>query len=249
MKNIEKIFEIAEIRQLTYKTFLIRLKGNTREITRPGQFVNIAIPGKYLRRPISVCDYKEGEMVLVFDVVGEGTKELSRMKRGEKLNILTGLGNGFSINENVERPLLLGGGIGCPPLFNLAKTLKRKGKDPIVILGFNKKDDSFGMEHWLKDEGIETYVATVDGSYGFKGFVTDVIKQQNIVADYFHACGPMPMLKALCLNLDISGEVSIESRMGCGFGICVCCSVETRNGAKRICKEGPVFGKEELIWK
>ncbi len=249
--EIKGNYTIISNRRLTHKTWVMTLGGDTSAITAPGQFVNIAIPGKYLRRPISICDYshERGEVVLLYDVIGEGTKAMSEMKQGDNVDMLNGLGNGFSLDSGAESPLLLGGGIGCAPLLNLARALKRLGKNPIAILGYNKAADSFGMDKWFEEIGVEAHIATVDGSVGTKGFVTDVIREKNINGDYFHACGPMPMLKALCNGLDIPGEVSIESRMGCGFGACMCCSVETRDGSKRICKDGPIFRKEELIWK
>lgn len=249
--EIKGNYTIISNRRLTHKIWVMTLGGDTSAITAPGQFVNIAIPGKYLRRPISICDYshERGEVVLLYDVIGEGTKAMSEMKQGDNVDMLNGLGNGFSLDSGAESPLLLGGGIGCAPLLNLARALKRLGKNPIAILGYNKAADSFGMDKWFEEIGVEAHIATVDGSVGTKGFVTDVIREKNINGDYFHACGPMPMLKALCNGLDIPGEVSIESRMGCGFGACMCCSVETRDGSKRICKDGPIFRKEELIWK
>lgn len=251
MTSVMSDYEIISNRQLTHKTWVMILSGDTSAIKAPGQFVNIAIPGKYLRRPISICDYSHvrGEITLLYDVVGEGTHILSRMRAGRHLNLLNGLGNGFSTTSIGSSPLLLGGGIGCAPLMALARTLRLQGKNPIAILGFNTAADSFGMENWFDQIGVEAYVATVDGSLGTKGFVTDVIREKKISGDHFYACGPMPMLRALCLGLDLPGEVSIESRMGCGFGACMCCSVETADGAKRICKDGPIFRKEELIWK
>ncbi|MDE5875510.1 MAG: dihydroorotate dehydrogenase electron transfer subunit [Muribaculaceae bacterium] len=251
MTKILNDYTLLSNRPLTHKTWVMTLRGDTQAISAPGQFVNVAIPGKYLRRPISICDFshERGEIVLLYDVVGEGTLAMSRMKEGEKVNMLSGLGNGFSTTSIGSRPLLLGGGIGCAPLLNLGRALVRGGKQPIAILGYNTAADSFGMDRWFEEIGIEAYIATVDGSVGTKGFVTDVISNLGIEGDYFHACGPMPMLRALCTGLDIPGEVSIESRMGCGFGACVCCSVETADGVKRICKDGPVFRKEELIWK
>ena len=249
--EIKGNYTIISNRRLTHKTWVMTLGGDTSAITAPGQFVNIAIPGKYLRRPISICDYshERGEVVLLYDVIGEGTKAMSEMKQGDNVDMLNGLGNGFSLDSGAESPLLLGGGIGCAPLLNLARALKRLGKNPIAILGYNKAADRFGIDKCFEEIGVEAHIATVDGSVGTKGFVTDVIREKNINGDYFHACGPMPMLKALCNGLDIPGEVSIESRMGCGFGACMCCSVETRDGSKRICKDGPIFRKEELIWK
>lgn len=249
--EIKGKYTVISNRRLTHKTWVMTLGGDTGAITAPGQFVNVAIPGKYLRRPISICDYshERGEIVLLYDVVGEGTLAMSGMRQGDTLDLLNGLGNGFTLDTDSERPLLLGGGIGCAPLLSLASALRRRGKNPVAILGYNTAADSFGMDRWFEEAGVEAYIATVDGSIGTKGFVTDVIREKHIEGDYFHACGPMPMLKALCMGLDIPGEVSIESRMGCGFGACMCCSVETADGSKRICKDGPVFRKEELIWK
>lgn len=249
--NIMNEYEVISNRRLTHKTRVMILSGDTSAIKAPGQFVNIAIPGKYLRRPISICDYSHarGEITLLYDVVGDGTRILSEMRPGRHLDILNGLGNGFSTDSIGSSPLLLGGGIGCAPLMALARTLRLQGKNPVAILGFNTAADSFGMENWFTQIGVEAYVATVDGSIGTKGFVTDVIREKKINGDHFYACGPMPMLRALCNSLEMPGELSIESRMGCGFGACMCCSVQTADGAKRICKDGPVFRKEELIWK
>ena len=240
-----------ENRRLTKKAFLMRLSGDVSGITAPGQFVEVALPGKYLRRPFSVCDYDRdsGQLTLLYDVVGQGTKEMSLLEPGTTLDLLTGLGNGFSSPAEHRRPLLLGGGIGCAPLYRLALDCVYAGRHPLVILGFNTADDAPGMRRWLVDKGIGTYVTTIDGSLGSKGLVTDLIRERELTGDYFYACGPMPMLKALCEQLDIPGEVSLESRMGCGFGACMCCSVQTVDGEKRICKDGPVFKKEELIWK
>lgn len=248
MENIRKIFKIKANTPLTYKTFLMKLEGDTACITKAGQFVNIAIPGKYLRRPISVCEYKDGELTLLYDIAGEGTLEMSRMVPETCLDILTGLGNGFSMTEQ-EKPLLLGGGIGIAPLFQLGKELVNAGKKPIAIFGFNKKEDIPEITAKMKSYGISLYFSTVDGSFGTKGFITDVIREEKIDFDYFYACGPMPMLKSVSTNIPYGGQISLESRMGCGFGACVCCSLETTKGPKRICKEGPIFRKEELIWK
>lgn len=250
MKDIKKTFEIKENRKLSSRTWLLRLKGNIDSLSCAGQFVNIAIPGKYLRRPISVNRYypKEKDLYLLYNIAGEGTEILSGMQPGEKLDLLVGLGNGFSIPEEIQRPLLLGGGIGAAPLQQLAYDLMANGKVPQVVLGYNSKDETWGMEKELRDLGIETHICTVDGSLGTKGFVTDVIREKNLKFDYFYACGPTPMLKALS-QLEQPGELSLECRMGCGFGACMCCSLQTKNGNKRICKDGPVFKKSELIWK
>lgn len=226
----------------------MRLEGSVKDFSAPGQFVNIAIPGFTLRRPISVCDIEDNTLVIVYDIVGNGTEALSEMTPGYELNLLTALGNGFNPDKCGERPVLLGGGVGCPPIYSLAKTLKAKGINPIVILGFNSEERII-MKNMFEELGVEFHIATVDGSYGTKGYVTDVIKEKNLNPDYFYACGPLPMLRALCAQLDIPGQVSLEARMGCGFGACMCCSLETKSGAKRICKEGPVFDKDDLIWK
>ena len=247
-RNIETVYTVISNEQLTHKTWRMRLSGDTSEITRAGQFVNLLIEGKYLRRPISVCDYREEELVLLYDVVGAGTKEMAAMKHGTKINTLTGLGNGFNEGLDVERPILLGGGIGCAPLLNLARKLQDRGIEPTVILGFNTAAD-VAMKEDFRELGLEAIVCTVDGSEGVKGFVTDAIKDLPFQPDYFYACGPMPMLRAVCTSLSFPGEVSLESRMGCGFGACMCCSLQTKDSAKRICKDGPVFIKDELIWK
>ena len=251
-------YEIISTRRLTHKTWVMILGGDTAKITAPGQFVNIAIPGLYLRRPISICDYSHvrGEITLLYDVVGEGTREMSRMKAGTKLNILSGLGNGFSTSSIGSSPLLLGGGIGCAPLMALARTLRQQGKNPVAILGFNTAADSFGMERWFDQIGVEAYVATVDGSLGTKGFVTDVIREKKISGDHFYACGPMPMLCAIkqyAAQANIPAYISLEEHMACGVGACLGCVVKTRDidhhshvHNARICTEGPVFEAGEV---
>ena len=250
MRDIRKTFIVEENRNLAGRTWFIRLKGDVGELTAPGQFVNISIPGKYLRRPISVNRYfsREKSLHLLYNVVGEGTDLLSKIKPGRELDILIGLGNGFSIPENISHPLILGGGIGAAPLLQLGYDLIANGIKPQAIIGYNSAKDSFGIEKELRDMGIVTYIATVDGSAGTKGFVTDVINEKKLNFDYFYVCGPLPMLKAVS-SLETEGELSLECRMGCGFGACMCCSMETTKGAKRICKDGPVFKKSELIWK
>ncbi|MBO7300405.1 MAG: dihydroorotate dehydrogenase electron transfer subunit [Tidjanibacter sp.] len=242
------LYKVVSNVRLSAKTMQMVLEGDTQYITRSGQFVNVAVEGKFLRRPISVCDYDENTITLLYDVVGEGTRAMSQMEVGTMLDLLTGLGNGFTEDEPTQHPVLLGGGIGCAPLYNLAKKLIARGVEPVVVLGFNSDSDVVA-EDMFKELGIATYVATVDGSYGTKGFVTDVIREYDLQGDYFYACGPMPMLRAVCGGLEWSGEVSLDERMACGFGVCMCCSIETKSGVKRICKEGPVFRKEDLIWK
>lgn len=245
---MQEIFTIISNERVAQKTWRMVLKGNTSRFITPGQFANIALAGKYLRRPISVCDYDKDTLMLLYDVVGDGTAQMSEMKSGEDLNILTGLGNGFNIDIECTRPVLIGGGIGVAPLLNLAKALREAGRETEVVLGFNTAADVV-LEKELQELGFRTIVTTADGSYGIKGFVTDALRDENMIYDYFYACGPLPMMRALCNELPIEGQLSLDERMACGFGICMCCSLETRNGAKRICKDGPVFYKDELIWK
>lgn len=250
MRDINKKFVVEENRQVSTRTRLLRLKGDVSEFSAPGQFVEIAVPGKFLRRPISVNRYfvREKVLHLLFNIVGEGTDILSQTKPGTELDLLVGLGNGFSLPEDIKHPILLGGGIGAAPLLQLAYDLVSNGVRTQVVLGYNTIKDSWGMEKELREMGIATYVATVDGSSGVKGFVTDVIREKKLSFDYFYACGPEPMLRSLS-ELGTEGEMSLECRMGCGFGACMCCSIETAKGSRRICKEGPVFKKSELIWK
>ncbi|MBD5172659.1 MAG: dihydroorotate dehydrogenase electron transfer subunit [Bacteroidales bacterium] len=246
--NLQGKYKVIENRALNSRSMLMRLAGDTSVFSAPGQFVNVAVPGLTLRRPISVADYSDGELTLIYDIVGRGTKIMSEAREGFSFDLLTGLGNGFDTDVDSSHPLLLGGGVGCAPLLGLAKRLMEAGKHPAVVLGFNSSDRVI-MPEMFGELGFETLVATVDGSVGVRGFVTDAIPLLSSAPDYFYACGPMPMLRALSTGLDIPGEVSLEARMGCGFGACVCCSLETTKGAKRICLEGPVFKKDELIWK
>ncbi len=241
----QSIFEIKSNELIAKAVYKMVLLGDTADITASGQFVNIKLDGFFLRRPISVCDSTEGELTLVYKVVGRGTEAMSQMKAGERLDILTGLGNGYDTAKSGDKPLLVGGGVGVPPLYKLARLLIAEGKQVSVILGFNTKDEVF-----YKDEfealGAKVYVSTVDGSMGTKGFVTDCLK--DIDYTYFYTCGPEPMLKALYGATATSGSFSFEERMGCGFGACMGCSCKTVTGNKRICKEGPVLTKEDIIW-
>ena len=223
------------------------LEGDTQWITAPGQFVNIALEGRYLRRPISVCDYDERTITLIYKVVGDGTAQMSRMAAGTELDLLTGLGNGFSIREEVRRPLLVGGGVGVPPLYHLAKRLLAAGRPVEVILGFNTAAECF-YEEEFRALGCTVTVATADGSHGVRGFVTTALAERRPDFDYFYACGPLPMLRALAEAVEQDGQLSFEERMGCGFGACMGCSCKTKYGNKRICKEGPVLEKGEIIW-
>lgn len=241
------IYKILENHPLTAAVWRMVLAGDTQWITASGQFVNIALDGHYLRRPISVCDYDAETLTLVYKVVGEGTAQMSRMTAGMELDLLTGLGNGFSTAVDSQSLLLVGGGVGVPPLYNLARKLLAAGKRVRVVLGFNTASEVFYAEEF-RALGCEVYVATADGSVGVKGFVTTAIAESQIDFDYFYACGPIPMLKALCDNVLHDGQLSFEERMGCGFGGCMGCSCKTKYGNKRICKEGPVLLKEEIIW-
>lgn len=233
--------------RLTPRTWRMELEGDTQWLTAPGQFVNIAVEGKFLRRPISVCDFNDNTITLLYDVVGEGTSRMSRLSGGAVIDMLTGLGNGFDASVDCQSPVLLGGGIGVAPLLRLAKDLIAAGKKPVAVLGFNTAADVV-LDTELCQLNIPVYISTVDGSRGSKGFVTDAMRENNLAPDYFYACGPLPMLRSLC-SLPIPGELSLDERMACGFGVCMCCSLETVDGPKRICKEGPVFRKEDLIWK
>lgn len=241
----QSIFEIVSNKKLADITYEMVLKGDCSDITKPGQFVNIKLDGFFLRRPISVCNSKDGVLTIIYKVVGQGTEVMANMTAGEKLDILTGLGNGYDLDKSGEAPVLIGGGAGVPPMYMLAVELLKQGKKPTVVLGFNKKSEVF-YEEEFKALGIETIVATADGSYGVKGFVTDAIKDINYT--YFFTCGPEPMLKALYDNTTTSGQLSFEARMGCGFGACMGCTCETLYGNKRICKDGPVLVKEEVKW-
>ena len=239
------LFEIKENIRLTDSVMKMQLCGDTSAITAPGQFVNISLDGKYLRRPISVCDCEGDILTIVYKVVGKGTEQMQKMSRGS-LDILTGLGNGYDLSKSGDKPLLIGGGVGVPPMYMLAKKLIENGKKVSVILGFNTKDEIF-YEQEFKKLGAEVTVATADGSYGVKGFVTDAMADMDY--SYFYTCGPEPMLKAIYKVAKTSGQFSFEERMGCGFGACMGCSCKTVTGYKRICKDGPVLEKEEILWE
>ena len=241
----QRIFEILTNEALTSNVYRMTLEGDTSAITAPGQFVNIRLAGKFLRRPISVCDWEDGKLTLVYKVVGHGTAQMAAMAPGESLDILTGLGNGYDLTLTGENPVLVGGGVGVPPMYGLAKHLRALGKPVQVILGFNTREEIFYEEEFTA-LGCTVYVTTVDGSYGIPGFVTDALKELSY--SHFCACGPEPMLKALYKASRTSGQMSFEERMGCGFGACMGCSCKTLTGNKRICKEGPVMKKEEILW-
>lgn len=243
---MEKVFlTVKDNRILTESVYEMKLSGDISAVKNPGQFVNISIDGCYLRRPVSVCDVDGDTLTLIYKVVGKGTERLSKYAAGEKIDTLVGLGNGYDLSLSGEKPLLIGGGVGVPPMYLLAKKLVEKGVKPTVILGFNTKSEIF-YEEEFKTLGATVYVTTADGSYGKKGFVTDIMKDLDYT--YFYTCGPMAMFKAIEKIAKGSGEFSFEERMGCGFGACMGCSCKTKYGNKRICKDGPVLKREEIIW-
>ena len=242
----QSYFKILENTRLTDTVYRMVLAGDISDITRPGQFVNILLDGHFLRRPISVCDAEGGRLTLVYKVVGKGTEKMSRMTAGEELDILTGLGNGYDLEAAGDAPLLIGGGVGVPPLYMLAKKLLAAGCRVRVILGFNTAAEVF-YEEEFRALGADVTVTTVDGTHGVKGFVTAALDEAPYT--YFYTCGPEPMLRALHAATATSGQYSFEERMGCGFGACMGCSCKTVTGYKRICREGPVLRKEEILWK
>lgn len=243
MKQV--LLTIKENIALTKDVYKMTLAGEVTGISSPGQFINVKLSGVFLRRPISVCDCGENSVTIVYKVVGRGTKIMSRMAPDEKLDVLTGLGNGYDVEKSGDRPLLIGGGVGIPPLYMLAKKLISQGKKVSVILGFNKSSEIFLTEDFKK-LGCDVTITTVDGSEGVKGFVTDAMYGGYT---HFYTCGPEPMLKAVYKKANTSGQFSFEERMGCGFGACMGCSCKTVTGYKRICKDGPVLFKEEILWE
>lgn len=239
------MMKITDNKKIAEKTYFMSLEGDTSAITKPGQFINIKLDGFFLRRPISVCDCENGKLSIIYKVVGNGTKEMSELSVGAELDILSGLGNGYDTSKSGDCPVLIGGGVGVPPMYLLCKKLVSEGKKATVILGFNSEKEVFGVDEF-KATGAEVYVTTADGSVGTKGFVTDVLK--NLDYTYFYTCGPMPMFKAIESIAKTSGQYSFEERMGCGFGACMGCTCKTKYGNKRICKDGPVLEREEIVW-
>ena len=239
------VMKITGNKKIAEKTYFMSLEGDTSAITKPGQFVNIKLDGFFLRRPISVCDCEEGKLSIIYKVVGNGTKKMSELPVGDELDILSGLGNGYDTSKSGEKPVLIGGGAGVPPMYMLCKKLVAEGKKVTVILGFNSEKEVFGIDEF-KATGAEVHVTTVDGSVGTKGFVTDVLKEAEYT--YFYTSGPMPMFKAIEGVAKTSGQYSFEERMGCGFGACMGCTCKTKYGNKRICKDGPVLEREEIVW-
>ena len=241
----QSIFKITSNEKIARDIFKMTLAGDTSAITAPGQFVNIKLDGFFLRRPISVCDCVGENLTLIYKTVGRGTEQMSRMKNGDELDLLTGLGNGYNTKISGGSPLLVGGGVGVPPMYMLCRKLISEGKNVTVVLGFNSKDDVF-YENEFRALGADVHIATADGTYGIKGFVTDVIKDMQYT--FFYTCGPEPMFRAMHKMMKTPGQYSFEERMGCGFGACMGCSCKTLTGNKRICKEGPVMESEEIIW-
>ena len=241
----DTIFTVKTNKKIAKNTYEMVLVGDVSDITASGQFVNIKLDGFYLRRPISVCDVNGNELTLIYKAVGKGTDKMAKMSGGEELLVLTGLGNGYDLKKSGDAPLLVGGGAGVPPMYLLCKKLAAEGKKCTVILGFGSADEVF-YEEEFKAIGADVIVTTVDGSYGTKGFVTDAFDGLNYT--HFYTCGPEPMLKAVYNKSTTSGSFSFEERMGCGFGACMGCSCKTKYGNKRICKDGPVLEKEEIIW-
>jgi len=240
----KNIYTVVSNKNITANIYEMILSGDTQYIVKPGQFINIAVEGFYLRRPLSVCFKTENAFTVIYKVVGGGTEKMSMMSSGVKLDVLTGLGNGFDTSLSGNKPLLIGGGAGVPPMYYLAETLIREGRKVTVIEGFNSKNEIF-YENEFKSLGAEVIITTVDGSYGVKGFVTDAFIEDY---SYFYTCGPEPMLKAVYDKTATSGQFSFEERMGCGFGACMGCTCKTKYGNKRICKDGPVLLKEEIVW-
>ena len=240
----QQILTITENIPVTKSVYRMRLEGADLEAQKPGGFVNIRLDGLFLRRPISVFDSEAGRLTILYKVVGKGTAQMAGMQAGETLDVLTGLGNGYDLSKAGDRPLLLGGGVGVPPLYLLAKQLIAAGRKPCAVLGFNTAEEVFGEEEF-RALGCDVTVTTADGSCGVKGFVTDALPGEY---SYFYTCGPEPMLRAVYRATKTSGQFSFEERMGCGFGACMGCSCKTITGYKRICREGPVLEKEEILW-
>jgi dihydroorotate dehydrogenase electron transfer subunit len=238
-------YEIISNKALTDTVYRMELAGDTSAITKPGQFVNIKLEGQFLRRPISICDWDENSITLIYKVVGVGTRQMSRMEPGKKLDLLVGLGNGFDMSKSGDKPLLIGGGVGVPPMYGLCKRLIAVGKPVTMIMGFNTAAEILYADEF-RALGADVIIATADGSVGVKGFVTNAM--DGVDYSYFYTCGPEPMLKAIDKVATTSGQLSFEERMGCGFGACMGCSCKTKYGNKRICKDGPVLEREEIIW-
>lgn len=240
------IYTITEHTRIAKDVYRMVLAGDTSAMKAPGQFIEISLDGFFLRRPISVCDYDDSSITVIYKVVGQGTAAMAKLKAGAGLDVLTGLGNGFDAEKSGQSPLLVGGGVGVPPLYHLAKRLVAAGRKVSVVLGFNRGEEAFYIEEF-RALGAEVFVTTADGSMGVKGFVTDALPGSSTCV---YACGPLPMLRALyAATQGTPGQFSLEERMGCGFGACMGCSIMTKEGSRRVCKDGPVFEKEVLEWQ
>ena len=242
----EVTLQIVSQARIARDVYRMTLAGDTTSVAAAGQFVNIRLDGLYLRRPISVCDREPEKLTIIYKVVGKGTAQMAALPAGTELSVLTGLGNGYDLGKSGGRPLLIGGGVGVPPLYLAAKLLRRAGKDVTAVLGFNTADDVF-YEDEFRALGVRTIVTTADGSYGTRGFVTDALQEVGAYS-YVYTCGPEPMLKAVYNAVETGGQFSFEERMGCGFGACMGCTCKTKYGSKRICTDGPVLLKEEIVW-
>ena len=242
---LQSIFTIVQNEALAPGMYRMRLSGDTSALGAPGQFVNIRLEGRFLRRPISVCDWEDGRLTLLYKVVGGGTAQMASMLPGAELDLLSGLGNGFNMEKSGERPLLIGGGAGIPPLYGLCRRLREAGREVCVVMGFNTASEIYYKEEF-EALGARVLVTTADGSAGVRGFVTDAL--DGLDYSYFYTCGPLPMYRAIEKCIRGSGQYSFEERMGCGFGACMGCSCKTRYGNKRICRDGPVLEREEIIW-
>ena len=242
----QSVFSIVRNTKIAEGIYLMKLAGDTSAITAPGQFVNLKLDGYYLRRPISVCDWDAGELTLIYKVLGHGTEAMTAYPAGKELDVLTGLGNGYDLAKSGEAPLLVGGGVGIPPLYGLARRLIAEGKKPSAVLGFNGAADRFFVSEF-EALGVPVTVTSADGSIGKRGFVTDAMADIHAYT-YLYTCGPEAMLKSVYAACESSGQFSFEERMGCGFGACMGCSCKTKYGSKRICKDGPVLEKEEIVW-
>ena len=247
MKTLQN-WNIVQNEALTQDVYKMIIEGDASWVHHPGQFVNLTISGQYLKRPISICDWTDSSLTLIYKVVGKGTSKMAEMKKGQQIEVLSDLGNGFDTQKAPDEVVILGGGVGVPPMYGLAKQCLKEGKKVHVILGFASAKDAFYLEEF-KELGVDLSISTNDGSLGTKGFVTDVMKEKGLCDTFYMACGPMPMLKSIYHTSSAKGLLSFEERMGCGFGACMGCSCKTITGYKRICVEGPVMESEDILWK
>ena len=238
-------YTVVKNEEIAPGTYYMTIAGDTSQIKDPGQFINIKIDGLYLRRPMSICSYDEESMSIIYKVVGKGTEAMSRMPAGDSFDALSPLGNGFDTEKIPEGALLIGGGAGAMPIYTLAMILRDKGKKPHVIIGFNREEEIFFADEF-RDLGVELTIATMDGSVGVKGTVVDAMEKAN--RPYVCVCGPDPMMKAVAEHSS-GGQFDLGARMACGFGACMGCTVITKSGPKRVCKDGPIFDQEEIIWQ